>query len=119
MVESFWERTNHLIKEFGYTQEILTLKCGFDEPRRIQNLSSGGRFPRAIELVQIARELKTSVEYLVTGEDFITELERDMLIAFNLLNDAGKDAAIGAVKALISRFPLPAEQAGALSKTAT
>jgi len=118
MNETFWERTNHLLKECGYTQETLTLKCGFDEPRRIQNLSSGGRFPRAIELVRIARELKTSVEYLVTGEDIITELERDILNTFNQLNDTGKKAAISAVKGLLASFPLP-EQVGASIGMAT
>jgi transcriptional regulator with XRE-family HTH domain len=112
VVETFWERTNRLIKEFGFTQDNLSQICGFDDTRRIRNLSTGGRFPRAKELVRIAKELKTSVEYLVTGEDILTELERDLIDAFNQLNDAGKNAAIGALRGLYASFPQLPEQAG-------
>lgn len=118
MSETFWDRTNRLIKECGFTQETLTQKCEFEEPRRIQNLSGGGRFPRAAELVKIAQELKTSVEYLVTGNDLLTELERELLHEFKLLDDVGKKTAIGAVKGIVASFPQSTEQSGELSKTA-
>ena len=105
MNETFWDRTNRLIKERGFTQEILTQKCAFKDSRRIQNLSGGGRLPRAMELVKIAQELKTSVEYLVTGKDLLTEFERELLREFKLLNDIGKRSAIGAVKGIAAVFP--------------
>ena len=116
---SFWVRTNKLIKDHGYTQDTLCKLCGFYDPRRIQNLSGGNRLPKPLELVEIAKHLKTSVEYLLTGEDFlVTETEREMLQSFNLLNDDGKRAALRIIRGLLSDFPLTKED-GASSKTAT
>ncbi|MDR1176934.1 MAG: helix-turn-helix domain-containing protein [Treponema sp.] len=112
MDETFWDRTNRLIKECGFTQETLTQKCQFEDPRRIQNLSGGNRFPRALELVRIARELRTTVEYLVTGE---RSYDQDLLDAFHRLNDEGRENAILLVKALETKYPLPLEQAGVSS----
>lgn len=63
----FWERTNNLIKVRNTTQQALSEDCGFS-PRRIQNLSSGNRYPDALEVVKIAQHLNTTVEYLVTGK---------------------------------------------------
>lgn len=63
----FWQRTNELIKANGFTQDSLSEKCGFSK-RRIVNLSSGKRLPDVFEAYLIAKELKTTVEYLVTGE---------------------------------------------------
>ena len=70
-----------------------------------------------MEIVKIAKELETTVEYLVTGEDSMTALERNLLSAFNKLNDDGKKAALGAVRGLIDFFPQLSEQAGELSGT--
>jgi hypothetical protein len=61
--------------------------------------------PRADEAIDIARALNVSVEYLVTGEDDFTTAERDLLQAFNNLDEQGQIAAIGAVKALAASFP--------------
>jgi hypothetical protein len=116
MDKTFWDRTNKLIKECGFTQESLTQKCQFDDPKRIKNLSGGNRFPRVLELVKIAWELGTTVEYLVTGE---RSQDQDLLGAFHHLNDEGKETAILLVKTLETKYPLPSEQAGASSRTAT
>jgi transcriptional regulator with XRE-family HTH domain len=87
MEVQFWERTNKLIKEKGFTQETLSLQCEFNE-RRINNLSGGPRYPRAQELVRMARELDTTVEYLFTGEEEsgLTKEERALLTGFQQLN---------------------------------
>ncbi|MBO7715851.1 MAG: hypothetical protein J6S85_19970 [Methanobrevibacter sp.] len=73
--ETFWGRVNSLIRLRNTTQKALSIKCGFNE-RRIQNLSGGDRLPDCIEAVLIAKNLGTTVEYLVTGEltDSATEL---------------------------------------------
>jgi transcriptional regulator with XRE-family HTH domain len=67
-IKEFWNRTNTLLKQKGYTQRSLALECGFTE-RRIESLSTDGRQPSTGESVKIAQTLGVSVEYLVTGED--------------------------------------------------
>ena len=64
----FWDRTNTLIKERGYTQRSLAMECGFTA-RRIESLSSDNRLPATDETVSIAAALGVSVEYLVTGAE--------------------------------------------------
>ena len=87
--------------------------------RAMNDWGKKGTIPAADALYAIANFLQTTVEYLITGKDGLSEGERELLGAYNLLNEVGKDAAIGAVKGLIARFPLPSEQAGASSRTAT
>jgi transcriptional regulator with XRE-family HTH domain len=67
-IKEFWNRTNTLLKQKGYTQRSLALECGFTE-RRIESLSTDGRQPSTSESVKIAQTLGVSVESLVTGED--------------------------------------------------
>jgi len=67
MEETFWDRTNRLIKKHGLTQDTLSTKCEFNDLRRVQNLSGTGRMPKVYEAVKIAQLLGVSVEYLVTG----------------------------------------------------
>jgi transcriptional regulator with XRE-family HTH domain len=64
----FWERANSLIKQQNTTQAEVSRKCDFTSTRRLQNLTSGGRYPDCDEGVKIAKALNTTVEYLVTGE---------------------------------------------------
>jgi len=64
----FWERLNSLIKQSNKTQAELSKDCGFDSPRRLQNLSAGNRLPDCEECVKIAKALNTTVEFLVTGD---------------------------------------------------
>jgi DNA-binding XRE family transcriptional regulator len=77
--------------------------------------------PAADTAIKIADYLCVSVKWLITGEDEtgLTDGEKDILEAYNQLNDIGKDAAIGAVKALIAHFPQLSEQDGVLSEMAT
>lgn len=80
----FWERLNSLIKQSNTTQSELTEKCGFDSPRRIQNLSAGDRLPNCEDAVKIAKALNTTVEYLVTGDtgkDIILSPDENVLLS--------------------------------------
>jgi hypothetical protein len=95
----FWERVNALIKLKKTTQRVLSKELGFKE-RRIETLVSRELYPDATESVKIAQALCTSVEFLVTGKDGLSEGERELLRAYNRLNEDGKLAAIGAVKGL-------------------
>ena len=63
----FWIRTNDLIRATGNTQDSLSLKCGFSQ-RRIENLSVSKRLPNVFEAYLMAKNLNTTVEFLVTGE---------------------------------------------------
>lgn len=62
----FWARLNECIKIRGFTQESLSIQCGFSK-RRIENLSVSKRLPDVFEAYLIAKELGTTVEFLVTG----------------------------------------------------
>jgi transcriptional regulator with XRE-family HTH domain len=67
-IREFWNRTNALLKQKGYTQRSLALECGFTE-RRIESLSTDSRQPTTDESVKIAQVLGVSVEYLATGKN--------------------------------------------------
>jgi transcriptional regulator with XRE-family HTH domain len=107
--EGFWERTNSLLRERGFTQGSLSEKCGFTG-RRIENLSGDQRFPKVYEVVRIAKELGTSAEYLVTGKNIkypgLSEGAIKIALAADKLNDSGKKAALSMVEGLEKDFPL-------------
>ncbi len=95
----FWERANSLLRAKGFSQHSLSKKCGFTN-RRIENLSSSCRFPTTTESVRIAKELDTTVEFLVTGIDdpiFTTE-ERTLLDGFRQLDERDKADIMGIIK---------------------
>ena len=68
LAESFWERTNTLIKQCGKTQREISLLLDKENPRKLQNWTAGKGLPDAEEAVVIANALNTTVGYLVTGE---------------------------------------------------
>ena len=84
LIEAFWGRVNTLIKQCNTTQAELSAKLNPKDPspRKLQNMS-GKRLPDAEEVVIIAKELNTTVEYLVTGETGIG-LSEDSLKAATL-----------------------------------
>jgi transcriptional regulator with XRE-family HTH domain len=90
-IKEFWNRTNTLLKQKGYTQRSLALECGFTE-RRIESLSTDGRSPSTDESVRIAQALGVSVEYLVTGEnpDNSASVEKIQSLARQILDETGK-----------------------------
>lgn len=69
LAESFWERTNTLIKQCGKTQREISLLMDKENPRKLQNWTAGKGLPDAEEVVIIAKALNTTVEYLVLGEN--------------------------------------------------
>ena len=68
LAESFWERTNTLIKQCGKTQREISLLLDKENPRKLQNWTAGKGLPDAEEAVVIANALNTTVEYLVTSK---------------------------------------------------
>ena len=69
LAESFWERTNTLIKQCGKTQREISLLMDKENPRKLQNWTAGKGLPDAEEAVIIANALNTTVEYLITGKE--------------------------------------------------
>ena len=104
----FFDRVKDLTKK----NTTLTLRAfieslGFN----YETYYSGKRrenLPRADEAVRIAKTLGVSVEYLVTGNDGLSEGERELIRAYNLLNETGKEAALATVKGLVITYPIPA-----------
>lgn len=81
--DAFWTRCLTLMKINHLTQQGLSLKLGWNK-RRIETLVSGHRLPPLLEAELLAKELDTSMEYLLNGEivsksnvvgSFISELE--------------------------------------------
>jgi len=60
------------------------------------------QIPRVITLCNIADFLGVSVQWLILGkeENGLSDHERELLIAFNELNDTEKDAALRMIKGL-------------------
>jgi SOS-response transcriptional repressor LexA len=110
-IKEFWNRTNTLLKQKGYTQRSLALECGFTE-RRIESLSTDGRQPSTDESVKIAQALEVSVEYLVTGKAPSGLPEDVMAIVQEAkkLNKEGKKAALGAIQGLQTLYPQEKEE---------
>jgi transcriptional regulator with XRE-family HTH domain len=63
----FWVRFNEL-KPTKDTQESIAGRIGISK-NTLYNWISKGQYPRASEATLLARELNTTVEYLVTGSD--------------------------------------------------
>ena len=78
LAESFWERTNTLIKQCGKTQREISLLLDKENPRKLQNWTAGKGLPDAEEAVVIANALNTTVGYLVTGKPD-KELPQDVI----------------------------------------
>ena len=66
-ITKFWDRVNDFIKATNKTQKQFSLECGFQE-RRIESLLNGKRLPTPDECVDIAKVMKVSVDYLLTGK---------------------------------------------------
>lgn len=65
---NFWERVDNLIENLNLTRKELASKANFD----VSIIGKGIKnnyLPNAETAVKIAKELKTTVEFLVTGQD--------------------------------------------------
>ena len=78
-----------------------------------------GNIPSVDKVFRLSKYLKRSVQWLITGEDGLKDDEQNLLEAYNLLNETGKEAAIGAVKGLAPYFPQLPEQVGESTEMAT
>jgi transcriptional regulator with XRE-family HTH domain len=97
MIE-FWIRFNEL-KPSNDTQESIADRIGVSK-NTLYNWISKGQYPRASEAVLLANELRTTVEYLVTGSDNsgITREEWGLLVNFRQLDKIDKDEIIEIIK---------------------
>jgi len=113
MTSIFWDNVLNLLNKQEKSQKWLAdvSKVG---KTAINSGITRKSSPSADNAFRIAKSLGTSIEYLVTGKDVISDGDREILNAYNNLNGEGKRAAIGAVKGLEAAFPL--DRAGALSK---
>lgn len=66
-VSEFWSRVNDFMRAAGKTQKQFSNDCGFQE-RRIESLLNGKRLPTPEECLDIAKTMKVSVDYLLTGK---------------------------------------------------
>lgn len=114
MTSQFWDNVIFLLNRKEMSQKWLADVSQVGKTAINSGISRKSS-PSADNAYRIAKALGTSIEYLVTGTDTISDGERELLNAFNNLNREGKRAAIGAVTGLSVAFPL--EQAGALSGT--
>jgi len=64
---AFWKRVNDLIKSQDKKQETVAQKCDISY-QTFRGWITRKTFPDGLQTANIARELNTSVEYLVTGE---------------------------------------------------
>ncbi len=67
-MEIFWANVKKLIKDQNTTQEWVANTSGISF-RTFQNWMTRKRLPDADEAYKIAASLKTTVEFLVTGEE--------------------------------------------------
>ena len=67
-VEDFWKRTNKLLRDRGYTQNSLSLECGFTE-NRITNWASKKTLPNVFEAYEMATRLGVTLDYFITGDE--------------------------------------------------
>ena len=100
--DEFWKRYKNLA---GEDIDILN-KTGIGQST-LSTWKKMRRFPGADDAVRIAKAINKTVEWLVTGleEAGLKDNEQVLLNAYNQLNDIGKEAAISAVRGLISSFP--------------
>ena len=66
MAGTFGERLAALLKERGWTQQMLAQKAGVTEAA-VSHYIKGDRVPRACVLARIAEALDTTSDYLISG----------------------------------------------------
>ena len=65
-VSDFWNRVKELIKENNITQRTLSSNIGLT-PRTVETWINQKTIPNAYQTYLLSKELKCSMEYLVTG----------------------------------------------------
>jgi transcriptional regulator with XRE-family HTH domain len=100
----FWERLRAIIKDGGLTQERIARKIRVPIGT-FKNWLTRETFPNAEQIVDIAKLLNTSAEYLVTGEERnLIEDERRLLSGYRQLSKYEQEHIMIAVEAWVRRF---------------
>jgi hypothetical protein len=109
---TFYDRVKAEVKIKKTTIKSLLL-IAFDGKISIDTYNGWKRrkdLPGANHVVKIAQTLRTTVEYLVTGEEIkvpgLSPEALEIAKAADKLNDEGKKAALGAVEGLQKVYPL-------------
>jgi transcriptional regulator with XRE-family HTH domain len=101
----FWERLKNLIKDKDLTQEWIARKIHVPIGT-FKNWLTRETYPNARQIVEIARLLDTSAEYLVTGTERgnLTENERRLVAEFRLLSKCEQEHIAVTIEAWMRRF---------------
>jgi transcriptional regulator with XRE-family HTH domain len=103
--ELFWKR----YRELSEKDLPIILKTNIKQSTlstwRIEKI-----FPRADQAVKIANSLHTSVEFLVTGQEWENSTcsaeALEVAVQVDKLNNEGKQVALAVIKGLETQFPL-------------
>jgi len=109
-LKSFHQRIIDLLDEKGINAKE-ACKCANIGRGAITTWKKGS-IPSVDKVFRLAKYLNRSVQWLITGKDGLKDDEQILLDAYNQLNDTGKEAAISAVRGLVSSFPQLPELAG-------
>jgi hypothetical protein len=103
----FWDQVKAEIRLQNTTQEWLAQKIDMPLGTFKQQIHYK-RLPDAVQAVRLAAALGSTVEYLVTGKPpaGLSPEALEVARAAELLNGAGKQAALAAVRGLETAFPL-------------
>jgi transcriptional regulator with XRE-family HTH domain len=101
----FWERLRDTLKGKDLTQEWLARKINVPIGT-FKNWLTRGTYPNAQQVVDIAKLLNTSAEYLVTGSERgnLAEEERRLLANFRLLSKCEQEHITVTVETWTHRF---------------
>ena len=98
---SITERISAVLEEKGLKRGDFYQHCGIIA-QNFFNWKMNSSIPAADTAIKMAEYLNVSVKWLITGEDDIKfrQDERELLEAYNQLDDARKKAALWAVKGM-------------------
>lgn len=85
--------------ELGMTQDELAALVGYKTRSAVNKIELDERDVKHSQIVVFAKALKTTPHYLIGWlDDPLSEVEKQLVVDFRLLNDEGQAAAVAAVK---------------------
>ena len=92
----FWNRVKALLKQKKITQEVLAKTANLNYSNLKQQIFYN-RIPKAEEAAKIAAALNVSTEYLLYGEENISDIEAALILKFRKLTEDQKKLVMGVV----------------------
>jgi transcriptional regulator with XRE-family HTH domain len=104
-MDDLWNRIEELMT--GYTSRYLSEQTNIPETT-ISTWRTKKTVPRADELVKIAKFLKTTVEYLITGEyaDGLTPEQRNLLQLYDMLDERDRQTVTHLVGNMVRKYSI-------------